>query len=152
MYVTQNVTKTPKSNEQVSGYQMIASACRQANHKHDLAQFVKAASSAQLSSGTGNELSSGLNHQAASNGHHQDDDSLAGGGGGSSGDNHSKSVASQIRYHHFQAPSLQNASSELCQFDPTNMVSVVNLCVSGEGRKWDGMREQEVVYSCLLVG
>lgn len=93
---------------------MISSACKQANHRQDLAQFVKVAQSSLA----GNELLSGC--PASAN---------------LPADQHEQQSSSQadkltIRYQQFQPASIQ--STELHhQLDPKNMVSSAECSSSG---------------------
>ena len=98
---------------------MIASACKQANHRQDLAQFVRLAATA------GNELSSPNNAgigqsqaqgqlQASLNLETNQFESLAG--------ERQFSERPTIRYHQFQAPSPTQAPAG-AQYDSKNMVS-----------------------------
>lgn len=99
-------------------------ACKQANHKQDLAHFVKVAQSAAHSE-------RGSNNSATASGEFSSNSpksSLAM-GIALSDNEHTSSIADKqsvmsIRYHQFQAPNLQNVDlNTATQFDPKNMVS-----------------------------
>lgn len=94
---------------------MIASACRQANHRQDLAHFIKVAASSppppaapcQESGGQGEQTNGG-----------QD-----GTGNESLSQQPADRVANLVRYHQFQAASLAALQQTGDQFDPKNLVS-----------------------------
>lgn len=108
---------TIQSSEQANGYQMIAGACKQANHKLDLAQFVKVAqqqaSSNQMSANVELVAGSPKSSQTANaDEHHHYSQHHA----------HQQELKSIIRYHQFQSPNLQ--SLDHTQFDSKNLVSL----------------------------
>lgn len=98
-------------------------ACKQANHKQDLAHFVKVAHS-ERGSGASAGAPSVASNEFSSN---SPKSSLAM-GIASSDNEHIGSIADKqsvmsIRYHQFQAPNLQNVDlNTATQFDPKNMV------------------------------
>lgn len=98
----------------MSGYQTIAAACRQANHKSDLAQFVKVA--ATMANSNNNYAQNNYSDSGSSpntkhhNNHHNNDHS----------DN--SQYKTIIRYHQFQSPNSQIDTSSN-HYDPKNVVS-----------------------------
>lgn len=89
---------------------MIASACRQANHRQDLGQFIKVASANPLPSIPGGGGDSLGNSESST-------------GADESGAGRPDKLASLIRYHQFQAPSSKGQTVGE-QFNSKNLVSI----------------------------
>lgn len=97
-----------QSSEQANSYQLIASACRQANHRQDLAHFVKAAQQ-QLSS---SDVIAGASGSAATTTNAAATNSA---GSGSNTNSQSNTISSGIGGNTLGSNNIQMLGNESCQ-------------------------------------
>lgn len=106
-----------QSAEQATGYQLIGGACRQTNHRADLAQFVRLAA-AKIGAGQAADCSSSPKSAPAGNQREAPEEPEEAA--------HIADKSASIRYHQFQAPNWQNAeliAQNLAKFEAKNLVS-----------------------------
>lgn len=116
-----------KFHEQTDGYQRLALACRQTNHRSDLANLIKAIQSCAGSNHSTAALKALCNNNTDSS---TNTESTGAGADAADGVDIVASVerrSAAIRYHQFQAPNWHDAPHECVQsVDTKNMVSVAD--------------------------